>query len=83
MKTKQLAKMLIQILGIYFFIGGIPSVISGLLMVLAGLFSSGTAKYESYEWTYSVGGVIQLLVGIFIIVKSRKIAEFLCKGDDE
>jgi hypothetical protein len=83
MKTKQLANILIKILGVYFFIGGIPSVISGLLMVLLGLFSSGPAKYASFQWTYSIGGIIQLLVGIFIIAKSRKIAEFLCKGDDE
>jgi uncharacterized membrane protein (UPF0136 family) len=83
MKTKQLANILIKILGIYFSLEGIPSFISGVLMGLLGLFSSVAAKYSTYEWTYGIGGVIKLVVGIIFIVKSRKIAEFFFKDEDE
>jgi len=83
MKTKQLANVLIKLLGIYFCLEGIPSVISGVLMGLLGLFSSGPAKYSTYEWTYAIGGGIQFVVGLFLVVKSRKIAEYLFKAEDE
>ncbi len=32
---------------------------------------------------YAVGAGVQAAVGVFIIIKSRKIAEFWFKNDDE
>jgi len=80
MKTKQLANILIKILGVSFFLHAIPSMVSGFLM---GLFSLGPSKMPSYSWTYAVGGGIQIAIAVLFIIKSRQIAEFLFKGQDE
>jgi hypothetical protein len=34
-------------------------------------------------FSYSIGDVVQAAVGVFIIIKSRKIAEYWFKNDDE
>ena len=33
--------------------------------------------------SYAIGDVVQALVGIFLIIKSRKLAEFWFKNEDE
>jgi hypothetical protein len=43
----------------------------------------GPGKYSTYEWTYAIGGGIQFVVGLFLVVKSRKIAEYFFKTEDE
>jgi hypothetical protein len=83
MKPTKLANILFKLLGVYFCLEGVPSVISGALMGLLGLFASGPGKYSTYEWTYAIGGGIQFVVGLFLVVKSRKMAEYFFKTEDE
>jgi len=67
MRSKQLANVLIKILGLSLVVHGIPGVIG--------------------VWYSSLFNGLQLVLlpalGIFLIVKSRVIAEFLFKNEDE
>jgi hypothetical protein len=92
MKPKQLANVLIKILGISVFLYAIPSFFSGVFIELFGfvfgLASSGrSSSASSYSLAYPLGyglsAVVSIAIAIFLIVKSRKIAEFLFRGEDE
>ena len=78
MKTKQLANVLIKILGLSVVVHGIPSIFSGLFTILQ-VPRGSSGNY----WYYPVASVITLGVGIYLIIKSRDVAEYLFKGDDE
>lgn len=82
MKTKQLANILIKILGLSVIVHGIPSILTGLLTVLqAG--GVGFGSRGGYFWLYPLSSVVLLAVGIYLILKSRDVAAFLFKDDDE
>jgi ABC-type nickel/cobalt efflux system permease component RcnA len=84
MKSKQLANILIKIAGLYICLLAIPNTISGIIVVLS--FAFGSAKWDEAVirlLSYSIGTGVQAAVGIFIIVKSRNIAEFFFKNEDE
>ena len=81
MKTKQLANVLIKILGLSVLVHGIPSIITGLLTLVraSGVGSRG----DYFFWVYPLSSVVLVAIGICLIVKSREVAEYLFKGDDE
>ncbi|MBU6402467.1 MAG: hypothetical protein KGS61_19275 [Verrucomicrobia bacterium] len=79
MKTKQLANVLIKILGLSVVIHGIPALITG---VFGLAYARGVGAPGNY-WFYPVSSVVLVALGICLIVKSRCVAELLFKGDDE
>ena len=79
MKTKQLANVLIKILGLSVLVHSIPGIGSGVFFFTRarGVSSSGDG------WLYALTTVIVPVIGIIFIVKSRDIATFLFKNEDE
>ena len=83
MKSKQLANVLIKVLGLSICVRAIPGFISG---VLSAFISFGMSRGEATFMRIlasSVGAGVEAAIGIFLIVKSRKIAEFLFKGEED
>jgi cytochrome c biogenesis protein CcdA len=85
MKSKQLANVLIKILGLYICLGAIPGCVSGILVGLSslGLLKTDPTGMVMRMVSYSIGYAVEAVVGILIIVKSQKIAEFWFKNEDE
>ena len=83
MKTKQFANVLIKLLGIHFCLEDIASFISEVLIALHRLLAPAWNQHLDYEWAYVVSGIIRLLVGVFFILKSQKIADYLFKDEHE
>ena len=81
MNSKQPANVLIKILGLWACLQGIPSFVSGFLR---GLFSpTRVSSAASSGWTYFVGSGVYLVIGIFLVVRSRYVAGKLFRGEDE
>jgi hypothetical protein len=78
MKTKQLANILIKILGLSVVVHGIPGLITGLFNVVRarGIGSPGDYLF------YPVSSVVLLALGIYLVVKSRCVTELLFKNED-
>jgi hypothetical protein len=79
MKSKQLANVLIKIIGLYVCLCVIPSLVSGIL--IASEYPLVAKSTEGIDGiirivSYSIGDAVQAVVGIFLIVKSRKLAEY-------
>jgi len=84
MKSKQLANVLIKIVGLYVCLCAIPGIFVGILFIV--LKASGGLKTDQtfdYEMSSSLSTVIQFVVGIFLIGKSRKLSEFWFKNEEE
>jgi Mg2+ and Co2+ transporter CorA len=79
MKSKQLANVLIKILGLSVVIHSIPTIITGLfnMMRVRGIGMPGES------WLYPVSSVVLLALGIFLILQSRCVTDLLFKNDDE
>jgi hypothetical protein len=81
MKSKQLANVLIKILGLSVCLQAIPGFVSGFLR---GLFSPSQASSVAADgWMYAVGSGVYMAVGIFLLVRSRYVVEKLFRGEDE
>ena len=91
MKSKQLANVLIKIIGLYVCLCAIPGVISDVcsvilyqtLMASKAIESARTYQSMISVGSYAIGYVVQATAGLFLIIKSRKLAEYWFKGDDE
>jgi hypothetical protein len=83
MKSKQLANVLIKMIGLYVCLCSIPGFVSGILLIFSSAMGVGWSEKLFSMASYAIGDVMQAVVGVFLIVKSRKIAEFWFKGDDE
>jgi hypothetical protein len=84
MKSKQLANVLIKIIGLYTCLCAIPSLVVGIAGAIVA--ASGATKSNdllSYTSPNAIGAAIQFVVGIFLIGKSRKLAEYWFKNEDE
>ena len=82
MKSKQLANVLIKMLGLSVCLYAIPSFVAGILVEF---LAPATPKTDIVLriFTSAVGAGVQAVVGIAIISSSRKIAGLLFKNDDE
>jgi len=80
MKTKQLANILIKILGLSVIVHGIPSILTGLLTVLQ---SGGLGTRGSYFWLYPLSSVVLLATGVYLVLKSRYVTAYLFKDEAE
>ena len=77
MKSKQLANILIKILGLSVLIQSVNLIISGIPLIIYA------RDGRNLVMSNMLHGPILLLIGIFLIIKSRKLAEFLFKNEDE
>jgi hypothetical protein len=84
MKSKQLANVLIKMLGLSVCLYAIPSCVSGIVF--------GITQFQvSPKWDIAViriissaiGAAVQAVIGIVIISMSQKIAGMMFKTDDE
>jgi hypothetical protein len=80
MKSKQLANVLIKILGLSLCAQSVIPIVNGIMVVFANKLSyNGNLMW----WSGLTYAPILVAIGIFLIVKSRAVAEFLFKGEDE
>ena len=82
MKSKQLANVLIKILGLSVLVHAIPSILSGLLPMFQTIGSHG-GVYLNYNWIYPSSSLVSVAIGIYLVVKSRAVTAFLFKDEDE
>jgi len=83
MKSRQLANVLIKMLGLSVCLYAIPSCVSGILVaVMRPYNSSGGAEFLRIG-SYAIGAGVQFAIGIAIIASSQKVADWLFKSDDE
>jgi fumarate reductase subunit D len=86
-KSKQLANVLIKILGLSICFYAIPTCVSGIIFAVS--FPTGLPKTDETEITVvrfvssAVGAGIEVLFGIIIIAMSRKIAGWMFKSDED
>ena len=80
MKSRQLANVLIKLLGLSVCLFAIPFALSGLSLWLMGTPKSGSVTNTYAEAT---GHAVQAVVGIIIITLSDKIAGLMFKNRDE
>jgi hypothetical protein len=84
MKSKQLANVLIKIIGLYVCVCAIPGVISGIVALFipdVGVPRFNEAFLRLISW--GIGDAVQALCGIFLIAKSQKLAAFWFKSEDD
>ena len=82
MKSKQLANVLIKMLGLSVCLYAIPSCISGFLQGIMHLNSSqGLAIIPLIS--YGIGAAIQAIVGLVIICESQKISGWMFRSDED
>ena len=79
MKTKQLANVLIKILGLSVCVHSVPGVISGLFSVARAKGGHVPGEY----WFYPLPSLVSLAIGVYLIAMSWKVAAFLFKGEED
>lgn len=82
MKSRQLANVLIKMLGFSVCLYAIPSCVSGIIIAVNHPHTD-TAFVELMRiGAYAIGAGVQAVVGIIIIAASRKIAGWMFKEDE-
>jgi multisubunit Na+/H+ antiporter MnhC subunit len=79
MKTKQLAYVLIKILGLSVVVHGVPAFVTGIYNMTQ---TTGFGPRPGF-WVYTLSSLILLGIGIYLMVKSHDVVEFLFKGEEE
>ena len=82
MQPKQLANVLIKILGLSMFTHCIVPILNGLLGALSAPPSYGSSSRSSF-WYFLIVGIIPAIIGIFLIMQSRLVTEKLFKDEVE
>jgi hypothetical protein len=82
MKSKQLANVLIKMLGLSICVYAIPSFVEGVLVMLSGKPPTYFVTVLGISAT-AMTAIVQAIVGILIITKSQKIAGWMFKSEDE
>jgi hypothetical protein len=82
MKSKQLANVLIKMLGLSICVYAIPSFVEGVLVMLSGKPPTYFVTVLGISAT-AMSAIVQVIVGIVIITKSQKIAGWMFKSEDE
>ena len=82
MKTKQLANILIKILGLSVLVHAIPSFINALIPMLQAIAHPVIAIWN-YYWLRPLADMVSVAIGIYLILKSRDVTAFLFKDEDE
>jgi len=79
MKTKQLANVLIRILGLSEVVHSLPAIISGLYSVMR----ADGYGHSAEVWLYPVSSLVLAGLGVCLILKSRELAAWLFKDEAE
>jgi hypothetical protein len=84
MKSKQLANVLIKIIGLYICLCAIPGLVSGTAVVIGRALGTPQGN-EAFAFVLpeAIGAVIQFVVGVILVAKSRKLAAFWFKNDED
>jgi hypothetical protein len=82
MKTKQLANVLIKLLGLSVAIHSIPNVVSMLYSAFGNAARFRPLGESENWWIYPLSSLIVPAIGIYLIVRSRNVAECLFKDED-
>jgi hypothetical protein len=83
MNSKQLANVLIKVLGFSICLYAIPGFVCG---IMAGLLSTelpAGSNITVRTWSYAGGAAVQAVVGILCIVNTPGIVRFLFKREDD
>jgi hypothetical protein len=89
MKQKQLANVLIKVLGLSLCSESVMHLVMGLMNLLSnfenrGLLGAGFTSWSSLSlWSNVFSGLLLAVLGIYFIVASRKVAEWLLKGEED
>ncbi|MEY4918567.1 MAG: hypothetical protein RL616_2480 [Verrucomicrobiota bacterium] len=83
MKSRQLANVLIKVLGLSVCIYAIPSCVGGIVFGLFSMTMSKTDVTLLRVISTAVGAGVQALVGLVIISMSQKIAGMMFKSEEE
>jgi hypothetical protein len=78
MNQKQLANVLIKILGLSFCVDGVVRAASGVLNLFA-MLTSRNGLSAAYVWVTPLTGLLLATIGILFIALSRPIADLLFK----
>ncbi len=82
MTSKQLANVLIKILGLSTLVSGLYGLAVGLLQLTQiGAFDRNMPFISFLRMP--AGAIVQLVIGNYLIIKSRKLTEFLFKDEVE
>jgi hypothetical protein len=82
MKPKQLANVLIKILGLSFCVDGVVRAASGILNLFA-MLAIRNGLSSVYVWLNPLTGLFLAVIGFLFIVLSRPIADFLFRDEAE
>jgi hypothetical protein len=86
MNSKQLAHVLIKVLGLWVCLQAIPGFVSGFLRGFISAWHRsdgvGASSVSLYAWTSAVGAAVYLCVGILLVCRSRFVADKLF-GNEE
>lgn len=80
MNPKQLANVLIKILGLSLCVQSLMHIVTGILNIIA---STGRTGSGYFLWSNFFTGGLLAAIGICFIVGSRKVADLLLKGEGE
>jgi len=80
MNPKQLANVLIKILGLSSCVQGVMHIVSGIFTLLE-MFSNSGNPGNYFLWANIVTGLILAVIGIFLIFQSRLITDKLFKDE--
>ena len=91
MNQKQLANVLIKILGLSIFVHGLPAFIAAIIGAGEALIRGMQDGHQNFSalpvWTYTltylIQSTIEFIAGIFLIIYSRKLADKLFKDEGE
>lgn len=85
MKSKQLANVLLKILGFSVCLYAIPSCVSGILVAMTRPEATGSNQVAAvlHILAYPIGAAVQFAIGITIIVKSQTVAGWMFKSDQD
>jgi hypothetical protein len=79
MKTKQLANILIKLLGLSVAIHSIP----GISVGLSNMEASNTIRTAPGFWAYPMSSLVMAVIGVCLMIQSRQVARLLFRSNDE
>lgn len=83
MKQKQLANVLIKILGLSACVRAIPSFVSAMLANMTALEFLRVDQTVLRMFSSTMGLAAEVMIGVLLIFFSRNLADLLFRGEDE
>ena len=83
MKSKQLANVLIKILGLSVVIHNVPVIVTAITSELFNFLQGRGFVAVRDVWLYPASAIILLVLGILLILQSRCITDWLFKDGEE